>query len=181
MCAPISDGASAAVLCADELLSRFPGAQPVRILAARSLTGSDRDPADYASHVSRRVSARCYEDCGFGPDDMNLAEVHDASSSGEAVQVEALDLARAGEAGVDALAGELSVGGRIPVNVSGGLVSKGHPLGATGLAQIHELALHLRGRAGARQVAGARLAIAENSGGFYGVEDGMSCVTVLGA
>jgi acetyl-CoA acyltransferase len=180
MCAPISDGASAAVLCADEFVPRFPDARPVRILAARSLTGSDRDPADYASHVSRRVSARCYEDCGFGPGDMNLAEVHDASSSGEAVQVEAIGLAQPGEAGVDALAGNLSLGGRIPVNVSGGLVSKGHPLGATGLAQIHELALHLRGRAGARQVAGARLAIAENSGGFYGVEDGMSCVTVLG-
>jgi acetyl-CoA acyltransferase len=181
MCAPISDGASAALLCADELLGRFPGAQPVRILAARSLTGSDRDPADYASHVSRKVSIQCYEDCGFGPDDMNLAEVHDASSSGEAVQVEAIGLAKPGEAGFDTLAGNLSLGGRIPVNVSGGLVSKGHPLGATGLAQIHELALHLRGRAGARQVSGARLAIAENSGGFYGVEDAMSCVTVLGA
>ena len=75
---------------------------------------------------------------------------------------------------------ETALGGHIPVNVSGGLVSKGHPLGATGLAQIHELVQQLRGTAGRRQVAGARLAVAENSGGFYGVEDGLSAVTILG-
>ena len=180
MCAPISDGAAAAVLCASELSHRFKDAQPVRVLSCRSQTGSDRDPADYANHVSHIVSTKSYEDAGFGPEDMDFAEVHDASSTGEVVQVEGLGLSRPGEAGADALRGDLSLGGRMPVNVSGGLVSKGHPLGATGLAQIHELALQLRGRAGQRQVENARLAIAENSGGFYGVEDGMSCVTIMG-
>lgn len=94
-------------------------------------------------------------------------------------QVEALGLVGAGEAGPAAEAGVLSIGGRIPVNASGGLVSKGHPLGATGTAQIHELVTQLRGEGGRRQVEGARLAVAENSGGFYGVEDAMSAITLL--
>ncbi|WP_068086805.1 thiolase family protein [Novosphingobium rosa] len=179
MCAPISDGAAAAILCAAEVTGRLGAAAPVRIRACRSLSGSDRDAADYANHVSARVAALAYADAGAGPQDFDLAEVHDASSSGEAIQIEALGLAPPGEAGLRALAGELSLGGRLPVNVSGGLVSKGHPLGASGLAQIHELVTQLRGRAGTRQVAGARLAVAENSGGFYGVEDAMSCVTIL--
>ncbi|WP_374414579.1 thiolase family protein [Novosphingobium colocasiae] len=179
MCAPISDGAAAAVLCADDVLDRFPAARPVRVLAAESLSGSDRAPDDYARHVTRIVSARAYEKAGIGPQDVDLAEVHDASSSGEIVQVEALGLSRPGEAGHDAEAGITALGGRIPVNVSGGLVSKGHPLGATGLGQIFELVTQLRGQAGARQVDGARVALAENSGGFYGVEDGLSAVTIL--
>jgi len=108
-----------------------------------------------------------------------VAEVHDASSSGEIVQLEALGLCAPGDGGPAAERGETRLGGRIPVNTSGGLVSKGHPLGATGLGQIHELVLQLRGAAELRQVEGARLALAENSGGFYGVEDGMSTVTLL--
>jgi len=178
MCAPISDGASAAIVCAAEFAGRFAG-QPIRVLANVSQTGSDRAPDDYASHVTRKVSARAYEAAGLGPRDMDLAEVHDASSIGEIIQTEALGLTPPGEAGAAAERGETALGGRIPVNGSGGLVSKGHPLAATGTAQIHELVTQLRGRAGARQVEGARVAIAENSGGFYGVEDGMSAVTIL--
>lgn len=179
MCAPISDGAAAAVLCADDLLCRFGGARAVRILATEAQSGSDRAPDDYARHVTRLTSARAYERAGVGPADIDLAEVHDASSFGEIVQVEALGLCGPGDAGPAAERGELSYGGRIPVNVSGGLVSKGHPLGATGLGQVFELVTQLRGDAGARQVDGARIALAENSGGFYGVEDGLSAVTIL--
>jgi acetyl-CoA acetyltransferase len=149
------------------------------VLAAESRTGSDRAPDDYAAHVTRLVSARAWERAGVGPADMDMAEVHDASSIGEIIQIEALGLVPPGEGGPAAERGETALGGRIPVNTSGGLVSKGHPLAATGLAQIHELVTQLRGDAGARQVQGARLAVAENSGGFYGVEDGMSAVTVL--
>jgi acetyl-CoA acetyltransferase len=126
------------------------------------------------------VAARVYERAGIAPADIDVAEVHDASSIGEIIQTEALGLVPPGEAGRAAEQGVTGLGGRIPVNTSGGLVSKGHPLAATGLAQIHELVLQLRGQAGARQVDGARLAVAENSGGFYGVEDGMAAVTVLG-
>ena len=179
MCAPISDGASAAIICSAEWAKRFPDARAVRVLAAESQTGSDRAPDDYAKHVTRVVGRRAYEKAGVGPGDIDIAEVHDASSIGEMIQTEALGLCAPGEAGIAAERGETALGGRIPVNVSGGLVSKGHPLGATGLGQIFELVTHLRGDAGARQVEGARIAIAENSGGFYGVEDGMSAVTIL--
>ncbi len=179
MCAPISDGASALVVCADELLHRFDKARAVRILATESQSGRDRAPDDYARHVTRLTSARAYEMAGLGPMDMDLAEVHDASSSGEIVQIEALGLCEPGRGGWAAEAGEISLGGRLPVNISGGLVSKGHPLAATGGAQIFELVTQLRGEAGQRQVESARAAIAENSGGFYGVEDGMSAVTIL--
>lgn len=179
MCAPISDGAAAAIVCSTEAARRLGAASPIRIRAARSKTGMDRDLSDYARHVTRRVSALAYEDAGVGPADIDIAEVHDASSSGEVIQIEALSLARPGEAGADAASGALSLSGRLPINLSGGLVSKGHPLGATGLAQIYELVTQLRGRAGARQAPGARIALAENSGGFYGVEDAMSCVTIL--
>jgi acetyl-CoA acetyltransferase len=179
MCAPICDGASALVVCADEVLGRFAKERAVRILAAESQSGSDRAPDDYARHVTRLTSTRAYAKAGMGPGEMDLAEVHDASSSGEIVQVEALGLCPAGQGGWAAEQGVTALGGAIPVNVSGGLVSKGHPLAATGGAQIFELVTQLRAEAGQRQVAGARIAIAENSGGFYGVEDGMSAVTIL--
>jgi acetyl-CoA acyltransferase len=179
MCAPISDGAAAAIVCATDLTSRFPDCRPVHVLAALSQSGSDRAPDDYARHVTRLTAVRAYEAAGVGPKEIDLAEVHDASSSGEIIQVEALGLCGPGQGGYAAARGEFSIGGRVPVNPSGGLVSKGHPLGATGLAQIHELVTQLRGTAGARQVAGARIALAENSGGFYGVEDGLSAITLL--
>lgn len=178
MCAPISDGAAAAIVCSADMARRL-GAAAIRVLAAENRTGTDRAPDDYARHVTRRVSGIAYERAGLGPQDMQLAEVHDASSIGEIIQTEALGLVGPGEAGPAAQRGETALGGRIPVNTSGGLVSKGHPLAATGLGQIHELVTQLRGTAGARQVEGARIAIAENSGGFYGVEDGMSAVTIL--
>ena len=180
MCAPISDGAAAAIVCSAAMARRFAG-RAVRVLAAENRTGSDRAPDDYAAHVTRRVSGIAYERAAVGPGDVDLAEVHDASSIGEIIQTEALGLTPPGAAGAAAERGETALGGRVPVNTSGGLVSKGHPLGATGLGQIHELVTQLRGQAGARQVAGARIAIAENSGGFYGVEDGMSAVTILAA
>jgi acetyl-CoA acetyltransferase len=179
MCAPISDGGAAAIICSAEALSRFPDARPVRVLAAEQQSGSDRAPDAYDRHVTRITAVRAFERAGVGPQDMDVAEVHDASSSGEIVQVEAMGLCRPGECGPDTERGDTALGGRIPINVSGGLVSKGHPLGATGLGQIHELVTQLRGEAGERQVEGARLAIAENSGGFYGVEDGLSAVTIL--
>ena len=178
MCAPISDGASAAIVCSAEVAARFSG-RAIRVLAAESQTGSDRAPEDYANHVTRKVAARAYEKAGLGPADIDIAEVHDASSIGEMIQTEALGLCAPGASGPAAERGETALGGRIPINVSGGLVSKGHPLAATGIAQIHELVTQLRGDANGRQVPGARVAIAENSGGFYGVEDGMSAVTIL--
>jgi len=178
MCAPISDGSAAAILCSAAHTRKL-GGRPIRVMACHSRSGRDRAPDDYAHHVTRGVSATAYEMAGVGPDAIDVVEVHDASSSGEIVQIEALGLCPAGEAGPRAERGEFSVGGRVPVNTSGGLVSKGHPLGATGLGQIFELVEQLRGVANGRQVEDARIAMAENSGGFYGVEDGLSCVSIL--
>lgn len=181
MCAPISDGAAAAILCAGDLLKSIPRRKSVQIKAAYSMTGSEREPERYEDHVTRKAATRIFDMAGIGPGDIDVAEVHDASSSGEIIQTEALGFCLPGRGGPDALRGQTKLGGRIPVNVSGGLVSKGHPLGATGLGQVFELVTQLRGEAGKRQVTGARLALAENSGGFYGVEDGMSAITVLEA
>ncbi len=178
MCAPISDGSAAAILCSADHARKLDG-KTIRVLACHSQTGRDRAADDYQRHVTRTVSSRAYEMAGIGPNEIDVVEVHDASSSGEIVQIEAVALCPPGEAGPRAERGEFSIGGRVPVNTSGGLVSKGHPLGATGLGQIFELVEQLRGVAGKRQVGGARIAMAENSGGFYGVEDGMACVSIL--
>ena len=106
-------------------------------------------------------------------------EVHDASSFAEILQIENLGLCARGEGGPFTASGSTSLGGQCPVNVSGGLVSKGHPIAATGLIQMHELVTQLRGEAGARQVKGARIAVAENGGGFIRIEDAVAVVTVL--
>ncbi|MGZ5867822.1 MAG: thiolase C-terminal domain-containing protein [Xanthobacteraceae bacterium] len=96
------------------------------------------------------------------------------------MQTENLGLCAPGDGGPMAEHGETRLGGRIPVNTSGGLISKGHPIGATGAIQIHELVMQLRGEAGARQVSNARFAAAENGGGFFGVEEAATVVTILG-
>lgn len=106
-------------------------------------------------------------------------EVHDASSFAEIRHIENLGLCAFGDGGALAERGETQLGGRIPVNVSGGLVSKGHPIAATGAIQIYELVTQLRGEAGQRQVPGARLAAAENGGGFYDGEEAVAAVTIL--
>jgi len=179
MCSPISDGAAAAILCTKAALRRFPDATPVRLLATVLTSGSDRAWTDFDRHLCRVAALKAFEEAGVGPGDMSVAEVHDASAFAEIVQVENLGFCEIGQGGWMAERGETSLGGRIPVNPSGGLESKGHPIGATGLGQLFELVQQLRGRAGARQVADARFAVAENGGGFHGVEEAAAVVTVL--
>ena len=106
-------------------------------------------------------------------------KVHDATAIGEVLQSELLGLVPMGQGGAAAERGETAIAGRIPINPSGGLESKGHPIGATGLAQIFELVTQLRGEAGSRQVAGARIALAENGGGLAGVEEAVACLTLV--
>jgi acetyl-CoA acetyltransferase len=180
MCAPISDGAAAAVLCREDALDRFDRSRAVRIHATALRSGSDRAPDDFERHLTCRAARDAYEQAGLGPGDMDVAEVHDATAFAEIQQVENLGFCGFGEGGPLTESGATRLGGRIPVNPSGGLESKGHPVGATGLAQIHELVAQLRGEAGARQVDGARFAIAENGGGFHGIEEAIACVTILG-
>lgn len=120
-----------------------------------------------------------YDASGVDPRDVSVAEVHDASAFGELLQSELLGFAEPGQGGWLAERGETTIGGRIPINPSGGLESKGHPIGATGLGQIHELVMQLRDAAGPRQVAGARIALAENGGGFQGYEEAVAGITLL--
>ena len=144
------------------------------------MSGSDRRWDEYERHLCRLAALKAYNEAGVEPKDMSVAEVHDASAFGEVIQIENLGFCEIGQGGWISERGETSLGGRLPVNPSGGLESKGHPIGATGLGQIHEIVLQLRGTAGRRQVDGARLAIAENGGGFHGVEEAAATVTILG-
>jgi acetyl-CoA acyltransferase len=180
MCSPISDGAAAAILCTKRALPRLSHARPVSVLGCALASGSSREWSDADGHICRRAADKAYDEAGVGPKDMSVAEVHDASAFAEIVQIENLRFCEIGEGGLFSERGETALGGRIPVNPSGGLESKGHPIGATGLGQIYELTQQLRGEAGARQVADARLAIAENGGGFIGVEEAAAVVTILG-
>lgn len=179
MCSPISDGAAAAIVCTKEALARFPNAIPLKVLASVLKSGSDREWGDFANHICRKAADEAYEVAGIAPEDVSVAEVHDASAFAEIIQTENLGFCELGQGGWLAEQGETSLGGRIPVNTSGGLVSKGHPISATGLGQIHELVVQLKGQAGARQVEKARIALAENGGGFHGVEEAAAVVTIL--
>jgi acetyl-CoA acyltransferase len=180
MCSPISDGAAAVVLCTRRALKRFEKSRAIPVLACVLASGTERDWQTVEHHVCRTAALKAYDQAGVDASDISVAEVHDASAFAEIVQIENLGFCEIGQGGWLVERGETSIGGRIPVNPSGGLESKGHPLGVTGLAQIYELVQQMRGTAGARQVEGARLAVAENGGGFIGVEEAAAVVTILG-
>ena len=151
----------------------------MRVAASVRRSFSHRTIAQPEQHASRLAALQAYEQAGLGPHDMSVAEVHDASARGEIIQVENLGFVPLGQGGPAEERGEFSLGGRLPVNPSGGLESKGHPLGATGLGQLYELTTQLRGEAGARQVAGARHAIQDNGGGFQGIEEAAVAIHIL--
>ncbi|MBK5356587.1 thiolase family protein [Pseudomonas sp. TH41] len=181
MCAPLSDGAAAAILCTEEGLKRI-GADKsrcIKVAASVMRSFSHRRLDQPLLHVGRLAANLAYEQAGLGPQDMHVAEVHDASAMGEIIQVENLGFVPLGQGGSAAERGEFTLGGRIPVNTSGGLESKGHPLGATGIGQLCELVTQLRGEAGKRQVEGARHAIQENGGGLQGIEEAAVAIHIL--
>ena len=182
MCSPVSDGAAAAIVCTGSALKRLgiSKKRAIKVLASLVQSGSERLEDDFANHCTALAARKAYELAGVGPEDVSVAEVHDATAMGEIIQTENLGFCDFGMGGVIAERGETRIGGRIPVNPSGGLESKGHPVGATGLGQIFELVSQLRGEAGTRQVEGARIALAENGGGLEGIEEAVACVTILG-
>jgi len=182
MCSPVSDGAAAAIVCNAAGLKRLQGdaRRAVRVLGCVLQTGSDRAADDLQNHLVRKAAERLYAQAGVAPQDVGVAEVHDATAIGEVLQSELLGLVPEGQGGLAAERGKTALGGRIPINPSGGLESKGHPIGATGLGQVFELVAQLRGEAGSRQVPGARIALAENGGGLAGVEEAVACLTLLG-
>lgn len=181
MCAPLSDGSAAAIVCTEDGLKRLglDRRRCIRVAASviRSFTHRSLDQPE--RNLGRLAALQAYEQAGLGPQDMDVAEVHDASAMGEIIQAENLGFVLLGQAGPAAERGEFTLGGRIPINPSGGLESKGHPLGATGIAQLYELVTQLRGEAGARQVEGARHAIQENGGGMLGVEEAAVAIHIL--
>ncbi len=181
MCSPISDGAASVVLCNADGVKRLNGVsgRAVRVLASVVQTGSARRIDEPHKIVAHLAAKKAYEQAGVAPGDVDVAEVHDASAMGEILNAESLMLAPFGEGGPAAERGDFTIGGRIPINPSGGLESKGHPIGATGLGQIHELVTQLRGEAANRQVDNARVAIQENGGGLYGIEEAVVAVNVL--
>jgi len=179
MCAPISDGAAAIVLCSRHALERFDQSRAVRVLATVLASGVPHDPDDAEKTLPRLAARKAFELAGVGPQDISLAEVHDATAFGEIKHVEALGLCAAGQGGELTASGATRLGGRVPVNPSGGLLAKGHPVAATGAIQIHELVTQLRGEAGDRQVPGARIAAAGNGGGNYNGEEAVCATTIL--
>ncbi len=173
MVAANSDGAAAVLVASD------PRAQGAVRIRASVLTSGTVD--GLGEPGVKRAIALGYEQAGVQPGDLDVAEVHDAVSPAELFRYEELGLCPAGEAGAFFDSGATSAGGRIPVNPSGGLSARGHPVGATGLAQIAELAWQLRGQAGARQVEKARLALAQNSGGWLDGDTAVCAVHILEA
>jgi len=179
MCAPVSDGSSALILCSEKALKRLGKDRSVRIRSCALLSTTPRAKDDYENHIGKRAANLAYEKAGVEPADVDVIEVHDATAFSTVQQIENLGLCQPGTVGEKLRDGDFKIGGRVPVNPSGGLLAKGHPVGATGIAQIYELVTQLRGEAGARQVEGAKVAAAENGGGFLGVEEGVTAVTIL--
>jgi acetyl-CoA acetyltransferase len=178
MCSPIADGAAAAVLVSAKGARKLGISKAVRVRSSILASGFDYVEGD--EPLTRWLAGKAYALADIEPKDLSCVELHDATSPAELIYYEALGLCPPGE-GVRFLKdGHTRLGGRVPVNTSGGLVRKGHPIGATGLAQIHELTLQLRGDAGSRQVPGARLGLAENGGGFIGADSAAITMSVLG-
>jgi acetyl-CoA acetyltransferase len=162
MCSVNVDGAAAAVLCSERKARQLGTKRAVRVKASvltsdpwqeRNLVMPD------VNTCTRMAATQAYETAGVGPGELDLVELHDCFATAELLHYENLGLCGEGEAGKMIDAGDAALGGKIPVNVSGGLLSKGHPLGATGIANIYEVSTHLRGEAGKRQVDGARLGL----------------------
>ena len=177
MCCPNADGAAAAVLASPAVARRL--GRAVEVNAALLFTGSYENPQDQIRwETDFRACRAAYEKAGIGPEDLDVAECHDAFTICEILHYEAMELCPPGEGARLVADGETEIGGRIPVNTSGGLLGRGHPPGATGLAQVHEIVTQLRQEAGTRQVEGARTGLAHCMGGDK-EGDTKSCTTVV--
>ena len=175
MCAPIGDGASAAVVTA-AAGARRSDRRPVWIRGTAVSMGS---PGGGGEGTIARLARDVYRQAGVGPEQIDVAEVHDATAFSELLAYEELGLCGPGQGSALVESGDSSLGGRIPVNPSGGLESRGHPVAATGLAQVVELARQVRGEAGARQVEGARIGLAESAGGYVNGDSAAVAVTLV--
>ncbi len=167
-CSPITDGAAAAVLVPLEMARKMKKSPLVRVAASAQASDSialhDREDLCWLASTAKAAEV-AYKRAGIGPKDLSFCEVHDCFTIAEIMVIEALGIAERGKGGEAASSGMTAMGGRTPVNVSGGLKSKGHPVGATGVAQVREAVLQLRGAAEKRQVKNARWGLTQNMGG----------------
>lgn len=181
-CCPTGDGAAAVVLVSEELARRSTGPAPIEI-AATVLHSGVYEPGPSSmvtSHVSTRSAREAYEQAGVGPQDIDVAEIHDSFAIAELMYYEAFQFCAPGEAIALLRSGATSLGGQRVVNPSGGLMSRGHPVAASGVAQIVEITRQLQGRSGKHQVNGAKLGLAHvTGGGVSGFEHGACAVTLL--
>ena len=180
MCSPISDGAAAVILASEEGMRRL-GASGPKVLASILVSGNTHNENDPTAGSAGRAAKLAYEAAGLGPDDLDCVELHDAAAPAELMIYEYIGLAKPGEGPQLLQSGDTKLGGRLPVNTSGGLLSKGHPIGATGIAQICEATWQLRGEAGDRQVEGARIALTQNGGGWLDDDSAAMSVHILAA
>jgi len=177
MCSPIGDGAAAVVIVSERKARALGISQPVKVVTSVLHSGWDH-PIEESGSVEL-CAREAFEEAGVGPQDLDVVECHDASAPAEISAYESIGLCERGGGGPLVESGATRLGGRIPVNTSGGLLRKGHPVGATGIAQIVELTEQLQGRSGKRQVEGARVALAHNGGGNIGSDAAAMCVTIL--
>lgn len=173
MCAPIGDGASAVILTRADRAR--PSQHKIKVRAACVGMGMSPDNGTAIGHTARQA----YQTAGISPADIDFAEVHDSISFNELLAYEELGFADPGQGHRLVESGATSLGGSIPVNTSGGLESRGHPVAATGLAQLIELTQQLRGDAGGRQVENAQIGLAENAGGFAKDDTAAMAITIL--
>jgi acetyl-CoA acetyltransferase len=180
MCSTMGDGAAAAIVCARKIASRYTSKPPIHIAACELVSGTFTFPDKEHEPITKRAAKRAFEKAGIGPEDVNVAEVHDGMAPAELLLYEELGFCKDGEAGRMIDEGQTTLKGRIPVNPSGGLAAKGHPVAATGLAQVAEIVWQLRGEAGQRQVSNnPRIGLTENAGG-WAMDDNAACaVTIL--
>ncbi len=178
MCSPIGDGAAALILCSEEKARQLT-TKPVWVTA--SILGSGKDRAPGEPGVTTRMVNKAYAAASIGPDDIDVIELHDASAPAELMEYEELGLCKVGEGGRLIEDGVTALTGKIPVNPSGGLLSKGHPIGATGCAQLTEIFWQLRGEAGERQVKGgnATIGMTQNGGGMMRGEAAAMAIHIL--
>jgi len=183
MCAPIGDAAAAALLCSADFLRTLPTSVRTRAVRVRAqaITGGKFKASWEDERAPVLAARRAYEMANVKPEDLDLVELHDATSFAEIHLVEDLGLCPRGQGGPFTASGATARDGQIPVNASGGLVSRGHPIGATGLMMMNELCIQLRGEAGPMQLPNARLALAENGGGLIGNDLAACAVTILEA
>lgn len=165
-CCPNSDGAAALILCSEKKAQKMK-VRAVRIAASILTSGTYNNQRDITGwEIEKRAAERAYEMASLGPKDIDLVEVHDAFTISEIIHYEDLGLCAPGEGGSLIDEGVTELGGRIPVNPSGGLLAKGHPVGASGVAQVAEIVWQLRGEAGKRQVKNPRVGLAQIMGGY---------------